>query len=136
MTATRLQTKHHTASCNHLLLIEDERDIRESVREILEFEGFQVLEAANGREGLEILKKVPNPCLILLDLMMPVMDGWQFAQALSNDTNSQAVPVILVTAFAEKANTIPCAGVLKKPYDIDHLLSHVKRHCRGEGADQ
>ena len=124
--------KQEQNSCRHpqLLVIEDEKEIRESLRQVLEFEGYEVFEAANGKEALELLTQARQPiCLILLDLMMPVMDGWQFSELLKTDSAHNAIPVILVTAFSDKARGISSAGVVKKPFDLDALLSMVQRLC-------
>lgn len=69
-------------NCRSILIIEDEKAIRETFRLALEMEGYQVNEASNGKEGLEALSTMPRPCVILLDLMMPVMNGWAFIRAL------------------------------------------------------
>ncbi len=61
--------------CKDILVVEDDAGIREALRMILELEGYNIREASNGKEGLEVLKSMPRPCLILLDLMMPIMDG-------------------------------------------------------------
>ena len=65
-------------TCSGILIVDDDPDIRDSLKEVLEDEGYEVNGVANGREALDYLRKSPRPCVILLDLMMPVMDGWQF----------------------------------------------------------
>ncbi|MDB5778002.1 MAG: hypothetical protein JWP79_185 [Polaromonas sp.] len=119
-------------SC-HILLIEDEPDIRETLRELLELVGFKVETAANGREGLDKLESAGRPCLILLDLMMPVMNGWEFLDALqkSPDPDRAAIPVIAVSAAVEMVDLKARYGCrsLKKPVDIDTLLNMVREHC-------
>ncbi|MEO5970924.1 MAG: response regulator, partial [Bdellovibrionia bacterium] len=70
-----METQNDLMLCKCILIIEDEETIRDSLQFFLEFEGYQVYSASNGREGLDILSKLDLPCLILLDLMMPVMDG-------------------------------------------------------------
>lgn len=117
--------------CQSILIVEDDEMIRDSLKTILEVEGYRVQTAANGKLGLEALAKIQTPCLILLDLMMPVMDGWAFAEALKSDMVLAAIPVVMVTAYAD---TIPDMadrphGVIKKPVDINLLLSTVKRYC-------
>lgn len=116
--------------CMALLIVEDDEAIRSTMKMALEFENYQVFAAENGKEGLEILPKIPRPCLILLDLMMPVMDGWAFAEALEQDMILASIPVVVVTAFAEKAKTIKkVRGLIKKPIDMDTLLDLVKQYC-------
>jgi CheY-like chemotaxis protein len=111
-----------------VLIVEDEDAIRETLRQVLEFEGYEVYAAANGREGLEILTSV-HPCVIILDLMMPVMNGWEFASTVQSDQANSSIPIVVVSAFAEKAKDLRCQAVLKKPFDIDSLLSVVSRYC-------
>ena len=119
----------------NILLIEDESDIRTILKDALEWEGYRVFTAANGKEGLEILQRMPTPHLILLDLMMPVMNGWEFADALQTDGAYVDIPILAVSAFSDLETTIPAKGFIKKPVDLDLLLSLVKEHC-GPGAIQ
>jgi CheY-like chemotaxis protein len=63
---------------HHILIIEDEPDLRETLKELFQLEGFKVLTASNGQEGLKALRESGKPCLIFLDLMMPIMSGWEF----------------------------------------------------------
>lgn len=117
-------------SCRSILIIEDDEDILDMLKISLEMEGYQVSIAKNGREGLEILPQMPKPCLILLDLMMPVMDGWAFAEALGKDTVLAAIPVVVVTAFAEKVGSpTQASAVIKKPIDLDLLFRIVGKYC-------
>ena len=117
----------------HILLIEDEPDLRETLRELLELIGFQVETAANGREGLLKLETKGNPCLIMLDLMMPVMNGWQFLETLKKDPQHgrAEIPVIVVSAAVEMADIQLRYGCrsLSKPVDIDRLLDLAHEHC-------
>jgi two-component system chemotaxis response regulator CheY len=119
-------SSEQTLGNRHLLLVDDEDGICESLKRVLEFEGFTVHVASNGQEGLEQLKTV-KPCVILLDLMMPVMDGWQFAEALEADQARRSIPIVLLTAFADKAKGIRCEAILDKPFDLNVLLEKVKR---------
>jgi CheY-like chemotaxis protein len=112
-----------------ILVIEDDEGIRETLRLTLELEGFDVITAANGKLGLDALKE-HKPCLILLDLMMPVMDGWAFADALEKDADLASIPIVVVTAVAESAKNVKLArGVIKKPVDMDVLLKIVGQYC-------
>src|SRR4051812_28063028 len=116
--------------CNEILIIEDEEGIRETLKLALELAGYDVTAVANGQEGLDALRAMAPPRLILLDLMMPVMDGWTFAERLGADTVLASIPVVVVTAFAEKAGSLTSArGFIKKPIDFDSLLRVVKRFC-------
>lgn len=91
--------------CNNILIVEDEKGIQEVLKDALEMEGYTVFTADNGQEGLEMLPKMPTPCLILLDLMMPVMNGWQFAEVISKDMTLATIPVVLVTAYGDRARS-------------------------------
>lgn len=115
-----------------ILVIEDEAVIRDTMALILEMEGYQVAAAANGREALEYLHRAERPSLILLDLMMPVMDGWQFRREQRLDPRLAAIPVVIVSAaggVAEKAADLGADGFLQKPVDVDELLTTIHRHC-------
>jgi len=115
--------------CN-ILVIEDDEAIRETLRMMLELEGYTVATAENGQEGLEKLPTMDTPCLILLDLMMPVMDGWSFAESLRADMTLATIPIVVVTAYSEKAGSLKTVqGVVKKPIDMNLLMPFVKRHC-------
>src|SRR5688572_19853278 len=99
-----------------IMLVDDDWAIRESLKEILVDEGFRVVCAANGREGLDYLQGGELPGLIFLDLMMPVMDGWQFQQAKAASPRIAGIPVVAVTAAgANQARTIAAEQVLFKP---------------------
>jgi CheY-like chemotaxis protein len=119
-------------SPGYILIVEDDDDIREALTQILELEGYVVREAVNGREALDISAAGPTPDLILLDLMMPVMDGWQFrAEQLKNPGLSK-VPVVVISADAgvhEKVATFGAASVLPKPISLDKLLGAVETLC-------
>lgn len=120
-------------TCRHILLIEDEPDLRETLKDLLELIGFQVETAANGREGLRKLESAGNPCLIMLDLMMPVMNGWQFLETIRKDPQPgrAAIPVVVVSAALDMADIQAQYGCrsLSKPVDIDKLLDLAHEHC-------
>jgi CheY-like chemotaxis protein len=117
--------------CSNVLIVEDDKSIQEILKESLEMEGYTVFTADNGQVGLEMLPTLPTPCLILLDLMMPVMNGWQFAENISKDMTLAAIPIVLVTAFEDRAKLIPSKGIIKKPIDLDLLLNTVQHWCNG-----
>jgi len=116
-------------SCRKILVVEDDEDIRNMLMLALEIEGYSTVGAANGKEGLDLLPKMSGPCLILLDLMMPVMNGWEFLQAKRKDNVVSVIPVVIVSAFTDQAEGEEVDGVLKKPIDFDALLRCVKQHC-------
>ena len=119
-----------------ILLVEDDADSREAVRDILEDAGHTVATAQNGREGLSWLEQQPAPDLILLDLMMPVMNGWQLMSELSRNDRLHPIPVVLLSAsgdLATKARELGAVGYLRKPLDLDDLLAAVQRHALAGG---
>ena len=115
--------------CNSILIVEDDESIRETFKLALEIKGYTVFTASNGKEGIEALPKMPRPCLILLDLMMPVMDGWGFIDALEEDIRLAGIPVVVITAFSEKSKSIKAKKVIKKPVDLDTLFTVVTQYC-------
>jgi CheY-like chemotaxis protein len=117
----------------NILLIEDESDIRTILKDALEWEGYRVYTASNGKEGMEALLEMPTPSLILLDLMMPVMNGWEFANALQADRAYVDIPIVALSAFSDPGKKIRARGFIKKPVDLDLLLGLVREHCRPEG---
>lgn len=116
----------------HILLVEDDFAIRETVADVLESEGFEVACVANGREALSRLGEdgSARPGVILLDLMMPVMDGWEFRTAQRSDPRLAGIPVVVLSAGAEGslARLAP-AAYLPKPFELDRLLDVVGRYC-------
>jgi CheY-like chemotaxis protein len=115
----------------HILVVEDDLDIRESVVEILEDEGHVVTAAADGREALDRLQIAsPPPDLILLDLMMPVMNGYQFREEQLQLPAFAAIPVLVVTADVNarvKVESLKAAGFVQKPLKIQPLLDSIDR---------
>jgi CheY-like chemotaxis protein len=114
-----------------ILVVEDDADIREALVGILRDEGFTVVEAAHGEEGLAQLR-AHGPALILLDLMMPIMNGWQFRQAQLADPAIAGVPVVVISADAsvrDKAASLGATAFLRKPIDLDKLLEIVGAHA-------
>jgi signal transduction histidine kinase len=111
-----------------LLVVEDDVDIREALDGLLSMEGFRVKGCSNGREALDWLRCTTKPDLILLDLMMPVMDGWQFRVAQKDDPELAAIPVLALSADATaKAAAIDADAYLKKPVDYETLIDTIDR---------
>lgn len=114
-----------------LFLIEDDLDLRESLRDLLEIEGYGVEQASDGSDALDKLRaRSDMPDLILLDWMMPRMDGAQFCAAKKNFPLIDAVPIVLLTAdgrLNEKVNQIGAATGIAKPVDVDVLLNAIER---------
>ena len=117
-----------------VMIIEDDRDVRDSVREALEDHGYQTIGASQGREALELLRSsAAKPCIILLDMMMPVMDGWAFRKAQTADPALSSIPVIVLTAHSSASDTareMGAVGFLRKPVTLQELLTAVKQECR------
>jgi CheY-like chemotaxis protein len=115
-----------------VLVIEDDHETRESLRAVLESEGYQTLGAANGREALEVLAVNDQVSVILLDLTMPVMDGWQFRDAQRQNPSIALIPVIVVSVLAtitDQADRLQAGAYVRKPVAFDELLSLVSRFC-------
>jgi len=116
-----------------VLLVEDDFDLRDALIPVLEYDGHQVVGAANGREALEQLRSGQRPSLILLDLMMPEMDGSQFRAEQLRDPELASIPVVVVSADAyaeQKAAVLGAVACLRKPVDIDDLLEEIRRRAR------
>ena len=114
-----------------VLIVEDDLDTREMLGRFLELEGYTVETAENGRRALERLGSGVGACVILLDLMMPVMDGWQFRQEQIRDASLADIPVIVVSAAGrERLEKIQANAYLSKPVDLDELLGCVTQFCR------
>ncbi len=119
--------------CNFILVVEDDPDLRETTRDILELEGFKAFTAENGEEALQVLEETKLPCLILLDLMMPVMDGWEFLEAFKNDHKDLfgKIPVVVISAVADLTGVQQeySCDVINKPADVQQLVSLARQYC-------
>ncbi len=117
---------------NRILLVEDNADMRESVAMLLSYHGYQVSTAANGQEALDRLATMARPCLILLDLMMPVMDGWTFRSELIRRQKFSDIPVVILSGAddAEDAvHRLRCVDYLAKPFPPEYLYRVVRDYC-------
>lgn len=115
--------------CESTLIIEDDEDIRESFKFALEFEGYRVFTACNGKDAISVLSKIPKPCLIFLDLMMPVMNGVEFLKAIENEKAYSSIPVVVVSAFTDRAKNIKVNQIVSKPIDLAKVLDIAKEYC-------
>src|SRR6185295_12866906 len=106
-----------------VLVIDDEEDVREALRDLLEQHGYRVTAAANGRAALEILRHEGRPDFVLLDLIMPVMNGWEFLDVVSRDAELSRIPLSITTSAPEQAPR--GRDVIPKPIDIDALLERL-----------
>jgi two-component system response regulator MprA len=110
-----------------VLIIDDDASIRAMVADLLEFEGYNVATAANGLEGLALVRQL-RPSLVLLDMRMPTLDGWGFAEALEEQNNRP--PIVVMTAARNArlwAEEIDAAGYVSKPFDVHELLDRIER---------
>jgi CheY-like chemotaxis protein len=125
--------------CRHIVIIEDDVDLRETMQDLLEMEGYSVCTAENGKAGLKLIEDSGKPCLILLDLMMPEMNGWEFLEAMQRDKQAllAQTPVAVVSAAADMSDVQQQYGcsVLKKPVSVDRLLALAHAHCDGCQAE-
>lgn len=122
-----------------ILIIEDDAGIRDMLSECLADEGYTILTAVDGRQGLELLRSSASaPALILLDLAMPVMSGWEFMEAQQRDPRLAAIPLVVLSADSSVAKQQLIAGrtpLITKPVDINVLIDTVAAHVRaGPGA--
>ena len=118
---------------SNILIVEDDEAIRESLIELLETEGYCVKAAENGQVALDyLITSQHHPNLILLDLMMPVMNGWEFRVEQEKDPALAAVPVVVISGDGhvdEKKSQLRAADYLVKPVDFEVLLATVQKYC-------
>jgi CheY-like chemotaxis protein len=115
-----------------VLVVDDEPAVRQMFEDILSGEGSEVVSAVDGRAALDLLNDGTQPCVILLDLMMPRMNGWQFAEELHADPALRELPLAVVAAnprFKPDAERLGARRWLGKPVDIDELLATVDDLC-------
>lgn len=114
-----------------VLIIEDNLEIRENTTEILELEGYRVLSAENGKDGIEMAGKV-KPDIILCDIMMPEVDGYEVIRALKANRSTATIPFIYVTASGEKSEVqlamdLGAGGFIRKPFDTKELMQVIHK---------
>jgi len=114
-----------------VLVVDDEEDIRETLREVVEMGGCEAIVAANGADGLQLLAK-RRPCLIILDLLMPVMSGEEMLEAMRKQPELAALPVVISTSAPERAPAgVP---VLRKPLNLQALWDLMRLNCTCGGT--
>jgi DNA-binding response OmpR family regulator len=111
-----------------VLVVDDETDIREAVAELLAEEGYEVMDAGDGAEALRKARAF-HPSVVLLDLMMPGMNGWEFCAEKKIDPELAQIPVIVLSALG-RVQGLEAAEYLQKPFELDDLLNAVKQHAR------
>ena len=117
---------------NVVLVVEDNEEIREVLEVMIRADGTRVESAGDGAQGLERASREPYPCLILLDLKMPVMDGLQFLERRNADPEVARIPVIMLTGSVElegRERELNLQGFVKKPFDPDVLSRMVHQYC-------
>jgi two-component system response regulator MprA len=115
-----------------ILVVDDSPDVLEAMKMILESARYVVLTAPDGKVALDQLRDGAAPSLILLDMMMPRMNGWQFLDELHHDLSVNAIPVVVVSSGSyptKEIESLGVAGYLKKPFDVSTLLETVERYC-------
>ena len=114
-----------------ILLVEDEASVREVIEAVLQDEGYRVVCTENGSEALDVLRAGLRPCIIILDLMMPVMDGWQFRALQMRDPELLKVPTVVYSAVGnidEAVEQLNVAGGFQKG-DFGEMLRFVAQFC-------
>jgi CheY-like chemotaxis protein len=123
----RINASHEYTMKHTVLVIEDEESLRDLMREALELSGYDVVAAGNGREALDAMARIEHVCLVLLDLLMPVMNGWEFFSELRSRSTLASVPVVVHTSEPGQAPT--GVRVLQKPVKLERLLAVVHEYC-------
>jgi CheY-like chemotaxis protein len=121
---------HHRHS---ILLVDDDEDVRTGIAELLRLDGYEIVEAADGEEALRHLHLGLRPCLVLLDLNMPRMSGWQFRGLQVCDREIADIPVVAFSAHdgvEQQVKLLSLAGFVTKPLDFDKLRATVEGTCR------
>jgi len=117
----------------HVMVVEDDETIRDSLIEYLADKGYRTKGAGDGKQALDELAADPvQPCLIVLDLMMPVMDGWTFRSEQMRDPQLARIPVVVISAYrdlSQQVKDLGLIGYLKKPLDLRKLLQIVQENC-------
>ena len=119
---------HSTETHAPILVVEDDASTRSALCDFLQLEGYRVESVSDGVEALDYVHRHRRPCLIILDLMMPRMDGWQFRSEQQRDPDLAKCRVVVVSASI-KDRTIDAEFVLQKPLDLDSLLNVVAEFC-------
>ena len=115
-----------------ILLVEDDLDVRTATAILLRNEGYRVIEAEHGEEALRQLRRSGDWCLIILDLFMPVMNGWEFRRSQLSDGSLASIPVVVVSADQNAEDTgaeLGAVEAITKPIDFKRLLRAIADHC-------
>ncbi len=121
-----------SGSSKKILTVDDDEEIRIALADMLEMEGFETVWAKNGQVALEYLRRIPDgelPDLVLLDYMMPIMNGQQFYQEMRKERRLNHIPVVVMTANGNLVNVmerVNVGGFMSKPMDYDTVVKMVK----------
>ena len=121
-----------SGGCRKVMVVEDDPDLRHLLTFLLQSEGYEVVEAADGAQAMARLREAEEPGLILLDLMMPTMNGWEFRREQQKDPELASIPVVILSAVGNlwaRAATLKAADYIEKPVDLDRLITVVGQHC-------
>lgn len=117
----------------NILIVDDEPDLRNTLKDLLEIYGYSVITASNGKEALDLLKTTEAPCLMLLDLMMPIMNGWEVLQTLKQEHQAilGSMPIVVISAAADVSGIEENFGceLMRKPLNMQKLTSLASRYC-------
>jgi CheY-like chemotaxis protein len=123
------ETHHHTHS---ILIVDDNADVRDATVMLLRASGFEAGGAENGQEALARLRGGFKACLIVLDMNLPVMDGWTFRNEQMRDAQLSSIPLVVLSAAVNpmtEGKRLGAAAALHKPIEVDMLLSLASKHC-------
>jgi CheY-like chemotaxis protein len=121
-----------TSQSHVVMVVEDDPDTRDALCEALTLYGYDAVSAPNGEQALRLLRASARPCLILLDMMMPVMDGWEFRTLQRTDEQIAMIPVACLTAdrtARDRASDAGFIAFLPKPVELEEILSLIREHC-------
>lgn len=113
----------------NILIVEDNIDIRSALVEVLNMEGHTTAEANNGMAALNYIHNNPRPSLVLLDMMMPVMNGREFLDVFLSEPGHIGVPIVIISAIADRVDTTGANECIGKPMDLNYLLDIVAKYC-------
>jgi CheY-like chemotaxis protein len=126
-------------AAHQILVVEEDRDLRGAVGQVLEEEGYAVFSASNGLEALQLLEQ-GRPCMILLDLMMPVMNGWQLLEKRKAENKYGEIPIVVMSAYLGMPGFavphLPVGATLKKPLDLSRLLQTIVSLCARHAKEE
>jgi two-component system response regulator MprA len=131
--ATLLMSTSAPHTQHRVLIVDDHPDIRETLAIVMELRGLQPVTAASGGEALaRLAEPSERPCVVLLDINMPDLDGWQVRERMRADPDLAEVPVVLLTGNyvdVERARRLGIRGYLRKPIDVHEIEDAIEQYC-------